>query len=52
MPALLLKIFLLPGDITANSLGVTQPDDRGMLRTMINMLFWNLIGATVALYVA
>lgn len=47
-----LRIFLMPGEMVANSLGMTAPDDRGMMRTMINMLFWNLIGATIALYLA
>lgn len=52
MSGLLLKTFLLPGNLVSNSLGIVEPDDRGMMRTMINMLFWNLIGATLALYLA
>ena len=41
MGRFLLKAFLLPGDIVGNLLGATQADDRAMIRTMINMLFWN-----------
>jgi hypothetical protein len=52
MASMLLKAFLLPGDLVSNSLGITKPDDRGMMRTLINMLFWNFVGATVAFYVA
>lgn len=52
MTAILVKAFLLPGDLVSNGLGITKPDDRGMMRTLINMLFWNFIGATVAFYVA
>lgn len=40
--------FLLPGDIIADLLGANQKDDRGMIRTLINMLFWNVVGATFA----
>lgn len=37
------KIFFLPGDIVADLLGATKPDDRAMIRTMVDMLFWNAI---------
>jgi hypothetical protein len=43
---LALKIFFLPGDLV----GATAGDDRMMIRTLIDMLFWNLvivIGAVV-----
>jgi hypothetical protein len=50
MLALPLKLFLLPGDLVSNLLGIVQMDDRGMVRTMINMLFWNAIAAGVVLY--
>jgi hypothetical protein len=52
MTAILTRSFLLPGDLISNLVGITRPDDRGMMRTLINMLFWNLIGAFVALYFA
>lgn len=40
---LLLKLFLLPGESVANLLGATNADDRAMIRTMIDMLFWNIV---------
>ncbi len=39
MFAALTKGFLLPGDLVSNALGASQNDDRGMIRTLINMLF-------------
>lgn len=52
MVAVLTKGFLLPGNIMSDMLGLRAEDDRGMTRTLVNMLFWNLIGAFVALYFA
>ncbi|MDB5572414.1 MAG: hypothetical protein JWN93_3597 [Hyphomicrobiales bacterium] len=49
MVAVLTRGFLLPGDIVSNMLGASETDDRGMIRTLINMLFWNLLAAFVAL---
>ena len=48
MVAVLTKGFLLPGNLMSDLLGVRTEDDRGMTRTLVNMLFWNLIGAFVA----
>lgn len=45
-----LKIFFLPGEFAADLIGATADDDRMMIRTLIDMLFWNLvvvIGAVV-----
>ena len=47
---LALKLFFLPGDLVADLVGATAGDDRMMIRTLIDMLFWNLvivIGAVV-----
>jgi hypothetical protein len=44
------KLFFLPGNLVADLLGATKADDRAMIRTMIDMLFWNaviVIGAVV-----
>jgi hypothetical protein len=46
---LALKLFFLPGDLVANALHA-QNDDRMMIRTLIDMLFWNaviVVGAVV-----
>ncbi len=49
---LALKLFLLPGECVANLLGAKQEDDRAMIRTMVDMLFWNavVVIAAVALF--
>jgi hypothetical protein len=36
-------IFLLPGNTIADLLGAAEADDRSMIRTMIDMLFWNVV---------
>ena len=46
------KLFLLPGNLAADLVGATKADDRAMIRTLIDMLFWNLaivLGAVVIL---
>ena len=45
-----MSFFLLPGNLVADLLGATETDDRAMIRTMIDMLFWNvvvIVGAVV-----
>lgn len=37
------SMFLLPGNLVADLLGAVKPDDRTMIRTMIDMLFWNIV---------
>ena len=37
------RLFLLPGTLVADRLGASRPDDRAMIRTLIDMLFWNLV---------
>jgi hypothetical protein len=37
-----LRVFLLPGELVCNMLGAHAEDDRSMIRTMVNMLVWNL----------
>ncbi|MFO1150859.1 MAG: hypothetical protein U1E62_20990 [Alsobacter sp.] len=49
MAAIVTRTFLLPGDLVSDLLGIRSADDRGMMRTLVNMLFWNLVGAFVAL---
>jgi hypothetical protein len=37
-----LRVFLLPGNLVCDALGAHAEDDRSMIRTLINMLVWNL----------
>lgn len=48
---LVAKIFFFPGDLAADLLGATKADDRAMIRTMADMLFWNLVIVLIALAV-
>jgi hypothetical protein len=48
---LALKLFFLPGDLSANLLGATESDDRMMIRTLVDMLFWNVVIVVGALVI-
>lgn len=44
------RLFFLPGDLVCNAAGVPEGDDRSMIRTLVDMLFWNavmIVGALV-----
>lgn len=43
-----LRVFLLPGNMVSDALGVREADSRVMLRTLINMLVWNFAAIMVA----
>lgn len=38
-----LQVFLLPGNLVCDALGAREEDDRSMIRSLINMLVWNLV---------
>ena len=38
-----LHVFLLPGNLVCDALGARTDDDRTMIRSLINMLAWNLV---------
>ena len=42
-----LRLFLLPGELAGTAIGAREGDDRAMVRTLVNMLFWNLVGVMV-----
>src|SRR6185437_16521017 len=46
-----LKLFFLPGGLAANLIVATAPDDRMMIRTLIDMLFWNIVIVVGALVI-
>lgn len=39
----LVRLFLAPGDIVRQRLGITIEQDGGMIRSFINMCFWGVI---------
>jgi hypothetical protein len=43
MGNLFLRIFFFPGNVICSALGVTEEEDRVMVRTLINMLVWNVV---------
>jgi hypothetical protein len=47
----LTKAFLLPGNIVSDLLGAAANDDRMMIRSLVNMLVWNLVVVLVVLMV-
>jgi hypothetical protein len=48
----LIRIFLLPGNLIADALGARAEDDRTAIRVMTNMLVWNAVLVVVAFEVA
>jgi len=36
-------IFLFPGTLLINALGVTVEQDGGVLRSFVNMVFWGIV---------
>ena len=45
----LMAIFLFPGNLVLAGIHVTVAEDSGMLRSMINMLFWGFIAIMISL---
>ena len=47
-----LWVFLWPGNLACDALGAREEDGRMMVRTLVNMLVWNLVAvlAVVALW--
>ena len=39
----LTKLFLLPGTLALKSLNITEQDDGGIFRSLINMIFWGIL---------
>ena len=45
----LLWLFLLPGDLVRQMLGITVEQDGGLIRSFINMCFWGTVTLLIAL---
>jgi hypothetical protein len=43
------RLFLLPGNLVSDALHIEDTDSRTMLRTLVNMLFWNLLAVLAVL---
>jgi hypothetical protein len=44
-----IRLFLLPGNLASDALHVEDIDSRAMLRTLVNMLVWNLVAVVAVL---
>ncbi|MGK7863748.1 hypothetical protein [Falsiroseomonas sp. E2-1-a4] len=42
-------LFLLPGNLVSDALHISDRDSRVMLRTLVNMLVWNLVAVLAIL---
>ncbi|MDO9501700.1 MULTISPECIES: hypothetical protein [Alphaproteobacteria] len=42
-------LFLLPGNLVSDALHIQDRDSRVMLRTLVNMLVWNLVAVLAIL---
>lgn len=51
MLEILLRVFLLPGDLVGWAVGA-EAEDRATMRIMMNMLFWNAFFVLGMLFVA
>jgi hypothetical protein len=49
MANLLLRAFFLPGDLVCTTLKVGDGEDRMMIRTFVDILFWNAVVVIIAL---
>ena len=52
MPRLMLRLFLLPGNLMSDLVDARGEDDRAMIRVMTNMLFWNTLLIVIAFKIA
>lgn len=47
----LTKTFLFPGQVVSDLLGAGASDDRMMIRTLVNVLVWNLVVVLIVVMV-
>ena len=45
----LAALFLMPGTMVINMIGISVEEDGGILRSFINMCFWGVIVTWIAL---
>jgi len=45
----LTTLFLLPGTLVLKSLNISEEDDGGIFRSMINMIFWGIFVVIISL---
>lgn len=43
----LARLFLLPGNVACDAIGLGQADNRDLVRMLVNSLAWTLVGLFV-----
>ncbi len=51
MGSVLLRVFLFPGEKMCAALGVSDPESKMMLRTLVDMLFWNMVAVIIVVLI-
>lgn len=46
------RVFLFPGDVACNAMGLERDDKRELVRMLVNSLVWIVVGMMVAVIVA
>ena len=46
---LLAKLFLLPGTLALSALNISEEDDGGIFRSLINMIFWGILAVIISI---
>lgn len=46
---LLGNLFLLPGTLVLNAMDISVENDGGIFRSLINMIFWGIVGVMIIL---
>jgi len=45
----LAKLFLLPGTLALSALNISEDDDGGIFRSLINMIFWGILTVIISI---
>ena len=45
----LLALFLSPGNLVINAIGISIEDDGGIIRSTVNMIFWSVLALLISL---
>ncbi|MEP6343833.1 MAG: hypothetical protein ABJ275_11015 [Maricaulaceae bacterium] len=43
----LANMFLLPGTLVLNAMDISVDSDGGIFRSLINMIFWGIVGVMI-----
>lgn len=49
---ILAHVFLFPGTLALNAMDITEEEDGGVFRSLVNMIFWGIICVLVTLPIA